>query len=546
MGALDEALAQLRSSPAAAGLGGPASSEMADLGISFCAVGGPLQRRWEQALAELDTCIRPLADGPPVLHEGGGYDGAWLESTSTISTEVLARFVPGVATATLDLHTTHRRDDGLIAYKVSPAGPAFTQIQMVSPLARTVWRHHRLTPQPADWLRGMYETMAGHDAWMRRHRDTRGTGCVEAFCTYDTGHDLSPRFWFIPNRCLHGDPTRFDPDSPLLPLLAPDLTANVVSQRRHLALIAAELGEDPHIWEERADAAAAALFQHCFDADAGTFHDRDPSGHLVRVHSDVLLRVLTCDVGDAALFSDALARHLMRTSGFLSHHGFTSIALDDPRFDADPSRNSWAGPVNMLTQLRAPDAFERHGRIAELVVAHRPLVAALAAAAEFPQCLDGWSGDAGFTSVYSPAILFFLDAVERHFGLMPVPGGGVVVGGMSPTRLEHDASAQAVAYARRSGDVLWEVAADDDRVVVHRDGIRHLAFPRGWRVMIDPDGTPTQVTGMSASPVAGTLALETGEVSLTLVPNERVELSGLRVVRRTNPGFVAPHSGRTP
>ncbi|GAB4004113.1 hypothetical protein GCM10029992_48110 [Glycomyces albus] len=92
---IEEALARLRARDPAesAGVQGTGlGAGLAEQGVGFAAVGGPLERRWHQALAELAQCVRPLGGGAPVLNEGGVYAGAWLESTGTISAEVLARF----------------------------------------------------------------------------------------------------------------------------------------------------------------------------------------------------------------------------------------------------------------------------------------------------------------------------------------------------------------------------------------------------------------------------------------------------------------------
>lgn len=531
---IDDALARLRSRGRLADRDSPVG------GTALVALGGPWESRWQQAVSELAQCIKPLPGSPAVLHEGGAYPGAWLESTSSISAEVLARFDPDTSRDTLALHPRHQRDDGLIAYKVTADGPAYSQIQLVTPPARSVWTLHQLSPQPREWLQGMYEAMARYDGWLRTYRDTRGTGAVEAFCTFDTGHDLSPRFWFVADRCRDDDARFADPELATVPYIAPDLTATTICQRRHLALIAEELGEDPAPWLRGAEEATAALFEHCWDEESGHFFDRDATGRLVRVRSDVLLRVLACEVGGDDFFERSLDRDLMRTSAFLSHHGFTSIAMDDPRFDADHTRNSWAGPVNMLTQLRAPHAFEHHGRVAELALATRPLLQAFALADRFPQCIDGWSGEAGYTTAYSPAILWFLDAVERSFGIQPLPGGAVRVSSLAPTRFGHGAAAEATAYARNHGGVLWELAVDDEQSALHRDGEPLLRFPRGWRVDVGPDGSPRTVVGLTPRAVGGTLHHPGGELALELGPNERVDLSANSVVGRQSRGFTAP------
>jgi hypothetical protein len=542
--AIDDALTRLRARDLVVPVG-PLRDGLADEGVGFAALGGPLEARWDQALVELDSCIRPLAtgDGAAVLTEGPAYPGTWIESTGSISTEVLARFAPLVARATSEQFATYQRDDGLLPYKVVDDGPGFFQIQIVTPFARTVWNQYRLGAlrdgtRDLGRLRRMFDAMTRMDAWLASFRDTRGTGGVEAFGTFDTGHDMSPRFWFVPDRPL-GDATRVDASNPLVPLVAPDLTANVAAQRGYLALIAAELGEDPAPWRAAAAASVEALFAQCFDETDGIFYDRDATGELRRVPSDVVLRVLECEIGDDAFFAAALERYLMHTGKFLSHYGFTSLALDDPRFDADAGRNSWGGPVNFLSLIRAPHAFEYHGRVAELTLTAAPVLAAVALADRFPQCLDPWSGAPGFTDHYSPSILWFLDAIERHAGILPRPDGALWFSGMAPTRLEHGASASAAAYTRTVGGVRFELAADDSRVVVLRDGERLAEFPRGWRLVTDRSGSPVAVVGLAAAPVSGVLALADASHELTLAPNEVVDLA---TGDRTAPGFTPPRA----
>jgi hypothetical protein len=470
------------------------------------------------------------------------YRGSWIESTGTISAEVLTRFAPTVARETFLQFARHQRDDGLIPYKVTADGEAFTQIQIVTPLARSVWNHYLLSGRDRGFLAAMYGAMSRNDTWLAVHRDTRGTGGVEAFCTFDTGHDLSPRFWFAPDRCYRGDAARVDPASPVLPYIAPDLTANIACQRAYLALIAEELGDDPEPWRRKADASLTALWRECWDAADGTFYDRAKDGAPVRIVSDVLLRVLACEVGDDDVFGRALERYLMHTGRFLAHYGFTSLAMDDPRFDHDFRRNSWGGPVNFLALLRAPQAFEAHGRVAELGVASMPVLSAVALADRFPQCLDPWSGEAGFTEVYSPSILWFLDAIERWTGILPRPDGDLWFTCLSPTRLDHGAAARAVASSRTIDGVHFESAADDDEVVVLRDGAVHVRFPRGWRVVTDRSGELRSVVCVAAGAVSGQLRRGTASIPLTLSPNERVDVRGMDVVSRSAPGFVAPHA----
>jgi len=509
-------------------------------GVAFAATGGRLENRWDQAVRELAQCIGSFAGQSPVLSEGGVYHGAWIESTGTINAEVLSRFAPHVTEATHRLFADHLREDGLMPYKVTADGPAFSQVQIVTPLARCVWHHYLLTGRDREYLRTMYDAMTAMDTWLARHRDTRDTGGVEAFCTFDTGHDLSPRFWGVAERCLDGDASRYDDSDPLLPLVAPDLTANVACQRSYLALIAAELGEDAQPWLDRAASSLDALWGECFDEEDHFFYDREGDGGLRRVRSDVLLRVLACEVGDDAFFEDALRRHVLDRRGFLAAAGLTSIALDDPRFDRDASRNSWAGPVNALTMIRSPHAFEHHGRHAELGALALPMIEALAHADRFPQCFDPWTGKPGFTEIYSPAILYFLDSVERSSGILPRPDGTLWLSGLTPTRLNGDARADAVAYRRTHAGVTYELAADDAEVAVWRDGREWLRFRRGWRVIVGADGGVEAVVGLAQTAVAGDLTIDGDSTRLELAGNDSVAVHGDQPGERTSIGVVTP------
>src|SRR5690606_3858260 len=91
------------------------------------------------------------------------------------------------------------------------------------------------------------------------------------------------------------------------------------------------------------------LMTHCYDEQDGLFYDVDRNGQFVRVQSDVLLRVLACEVGDDDFFAEALRSYLLNTRKFFAKYPLTSISMDDPRFDPFSSYNSWAGPTNALT-----------------------------------------------------------------------------------------------------------------------------------------------------------------------------------------------------
>lgn len=535
-------LARLRATDVAARLGSdhPALAEWTASGVAFAAASERLQSRWQQAVGELLDCIRPTDVTGPILHEGGVYHGCWLESTGTINTELMARFLPAIATQTYSAFATHQRDDGLIPYKITQAGPAFAQIQLVTPLARSVWNHYRLNGNDRAFLARMYAAMSRYDDWLARYRNTRDTGGVEAFSTYDTGHDLSARFWHAPDSPFANDPTRCDPDSPILPFIAPDLTANVACQRAYLARIADELGEPAQPWRDKAEASLEALFTQCYDPDDHFFYDRDRNGTLVRVQSDVMLRVLACEVGDDAFFAQALRRYLLNTSKFFAKYPFTSMALDDPRFDPNFGQNSWSGPSNFLSIIRAAHAFEHHGRHVELTWAQLPVLAALFDMESFPQTLSPFTGAAGYTTSYSPSILALLDMVERLCGILPRPDGKLWFTGLVPREVIHKHQDHVTAYRRIVDGHGFELLNDGDTATVFRDGQQLYRFPHGLRLVTDRSGNLTGAIGMVARTVTGTVETQNGPIPISIGPNEMQALQDNHLVSTRAPDLVAP------
>ncbi len=511
-------------------------------GVRFAASSEAMEQQYWRAVRELMTCIKPVdgIDGP-ILQEGGVYLGCWLESTGTINAELLGRFIPSVAARTFSAFAWKQDEEGLFPYKLTADGPAFAQIQLVTPLARSVWNHAATGGNPG-FISGMYPAMVRYDAWLARHRDTLGTGAVEAFCAYDTGHDLSPRFWHMPDSPYRNDPKRWHPDNPVLPLVAPDLTANVYCQRLYLARMAEALGdaEAAQGWRDKAEQTRAALFAQCWDAADGLFYDRDRHGRHIRVQSDVLLRVLACEVGDDAFFAAALERYLLNTRKFFAKYPFTSIALDDPRYDPAYDYNSWAGPTNFLSLIRAPHAFEAHHRHVELTFAMQPTLSALFKAERFAQTLHPFTGRAGYTEAYSPAILCLLDFVERLSGIMPRPDGTLWFTGLTPQQIEHRDIQHATAYGRDVDGTCFELVNSGDTTIAWRNGEMLFRAPRGVRAVTGPAGELRALIGMSASPVSGELEYAGAAIPFSIAANEQLEFSGgtFRSVRA--PGLVPP------
>jgi hypothetical protein len=292
---------------------------------------------------------------------------------------------------------------------------------MVVPIAATAWELVQIT-HDEEFLNVAYKACSRWDAWLRQYRNTRGTGLVEGFCTYDTGHDNSPRWAGIPNRCPDADARKFPP-LPTMPRLCPDLSATAFGGRIALAAMAHALNKPSQAaqWLEDAETIRRLILEKLYSPEDAAFYDLDAENNFVRVRGDVISRVLGEHVldlshaSDRQIFQAVWSRQLHNPKAFWSNFPFPSIALDDPTFVRPIPRNSWGGASQALTALRSPRWMMHYGKSAELHTLMHQWVTAIARSGGFRQQMDPLTGD--FTmadpSGYSPCALVYLDFIRR-------------------------------------------------------------------------------------------------------------------------------------
>lgn len=391
------------------------------------------QRTWDAALSTLAGNVRTLPHyAQPVLIEGAVYPGIWQECGphEGLVYGTLAPFIAqqtGTPSPLQIARNNHmaffalQRPDGQLPAAIKMSDVGYGQIQMVVPIAATAWELSQLTDDD-ELLVTAYTACTRWDAWLRQYRDTRKTGLVEGFCTYDTGHDNSPRWNGIPNRCPDAD-ARKCPDIPSMPRLCPDLSATVYGARMALAHMATALGKgnEASRWHEDAEKIRLLIIEKLYSPEDAAFYDLDAQNKFVRVRSDVVSRVLgehvlhRYDAKDKAIFDAVWTRQIHNPKAFWAPYPLTSIAMDDPTFVRPIPRNSWGGATQALTALRAPRWMAHYGKQAELNHMMQQWCEAISRHTEFRQQMDPQTG--AFTqadpSGYSPAALVFLDYTRR-------------------------------------------------------------------------------------------------------------------------------------
>ena len=158
----------------------------------------------DTALAELikkteALCIENKADfsGIPVLREGAKYDGVWLE-TQPMGGEMYACRDSVTALGNHLIFIKYQRRDGKMPGMISRSYPW----RGVTPhhdwmqgdfFSRSALRMYYLISRDKNYLKLLYDSLCDFDDYLWTYRDTDGDGCLETFCTWDTGDDNNTR-----------------------------------------------------------------------------------------------------------------------------------------------------------------------------------------------------------------------------------------------------------------------------------------------------------------------------------------------------------------
>jgi hypothetical protein len=390
-------------------------------------------KTWDAALTTLAGNIKVMPHfDSPVLQEGSVYRGTWQECGphESLAYAQLAGYVPQIEGKPSPLEVaknTHRaffslqRDDGQLPASVKLRGIDWMMIQMVVPIAATAWEVCQISKDEA-FLAEVYNSCGRWDSWLRRHRDSRGTGLVEAFCTWDTGQDNSPRWTGVSEGCPNGDAKKC-PVGQSVPRLCPDLSATVFGGRVALSAMAKALGKNAEAqkWTDDAERIRALIIEKLWCEEDASFYDVDPDGKFVRIRSVANCRVLGEHVlrpnvtRERKIFQALWERQIHNPKAYWTPYPFPSIAWDDPKFVRPIPRNSWGGASQALTALRTLRWMEHYGKVAEQQVLMQRWCEAVVRAAAFCQQMDPQTGD--FTKPdpggYSPCALAFLHFVKR-------------------------------------------------------------------------------------------------------------------------------------
>lgn len=358
--------------------------------------------------------------GYRLLTAGDTYPGIWLEHNQ--DNLFLVDYDPEAAWDSVRFALDRQRDDGLLSYATLVAGQAaYSHLQSVWPFVRCALEIADKLGRPEADYAAIYRAGCRYDAWLARHRNRSGSGLVEMYCEWDTGHDNDRRVTDggIPHTCPGNEAANM-PDLPVMPILSVDLTAMRYGGLCALAELAGRLGLPADAARHSADAERllATFRKLCFDPVDDFYYDRAPGG-VRKYRTEHITRVFLNRMCPQEEFDRIYTRYFENPEEFMTAFPFPSVSVSDPHFDRACPRNSWGSNSQALTALRAMLWLGHYGRPEERrALLYRWIRALIHPDHRLGQEINPFDGSApaGGRGGYTPTLLLMLLGAREIIG----------------------------------------------------------------------------------------------------------------------------------
>lgn len=524
-----------------------------------------LQRLHDAAVAVLEKNIVQFTPSMKVLVEGSGYMNAWLE-TQPMGGEMYAKRDVQTALNNQVIFMLGQRGDGRLPGMVISRETTLGNGWDKSPPEGHVWMKEAglladfemfqgfCFPEPAwkiyhwmgkdrDYLAKLHASLAAHDAYLWRTRDSNGDGLLESWCVWDTGEDESTRLTtrLAPNRWPFDQPPGTkglpDPGNPehlkiywhkgvtnppqtmdqvMVPFASMDVMAYSYSARATLAAIAAELGSgEENKWRDKAEETRSRLIKGLWDPVQHACYDLDRHGRRLPelIHNN--LRCMWYGIFTREMANAFIKNHLLNPREFWTPVPLVSISVGEPLY-RNAKVNNWSGQPQGLTYQRAIGALERYGYFAEVTMLGQKLLPVLIRnGCKFSQQLDAVTGEPSGPRPdgYGPMALAALEYLTRMHGIhLAVERGQVWWSAVVPV-------GQDFTSTQRWGNHQFRLVCRNGEF----QGFvgEQLAFTctAGVRVVTDLAGKPLEVIGISQETREAKLNVDGRLHSLVVAPN---------------------------
>lgn len=477
-----------------------------------------------------------------VLVEGAGYNNVWLE-TQPMGGYMYGKRDLEVARNNIQIFIDFQREDGrfpgMLGYKNGEITPYYG------------WFQGYCFPMPAfelyfwlnkdkEYLNRLYASLEKFDEFLWKTRDSDGDGCLETWCVWDTGEDMSVRLGEAP----HSWPFDFPPTEVRIgkmkedelkslcsksefdfrkgfpvPMESMDIMSYSYSGRDVLARISKELGNGKEaFWRGGANEVRAKIKSYLWDEKKHACFDRDKDNKVMNTLIHNNLRCMYFGSFDQQMADDFVKYHLMNPAEFLTPMPLPSIAANDPSFRNIPG-NNWSGQPQGLTFQRSITALENYGHFAELTIIGRKFLKVIGDSLKFTQQFDPFTATINNNKDgYGPSILSSLEFISRMYGIHLTRDK--VLWSCLQDENQYD-------YTQKWGDRTFKMTTEGSKTYCYINEKVVFSFSKGIRIISDLSGKIREVAGID-----------------TKVQNVEIEYGGEMFKLTVSPNAVYLFNGR--
>lgn len=481
-----------------------------------------------------------------IMKEGAKYDGVWLE-TQPMGGEMYATRDMEIALNNILIFMQYQRRDGrmpgMITYREPYAGMTVHQDWMQGDFfTHPAMRMYYFIGEDKNYLKLLYESLRDFDGYLWKYRDSDGDGCLETWCTWDTGDDNNTRL--LANEIYSTAYGAWCGEEPpvgrgKLPFESAEYMSYSYAHRIVLAEISdiLENGEGDK-WRKAAESVREKVFEYLWDDKIKAVFDRDCDNNMLYTLTLENLKCMYNGLFSQEMADDFIKYHLINSEEFFTQLPLPNIAANDPLFyvnreynnftpeiaekvykymSGDALDNSWSGPVEGLSVQRSLDALLGYGHHAEASVIGRKWLDNLAKHDKYVQQYNPMTGEPSpGVNGYGPTILSALEYITYLYGIDYVNGELI----FSCSAEDFDSSYEQILFGH-----TYTLKRENGYARVYMDGAEKFGITCGARVTTELDCNVRTVSGMECEPVEISLEIGGKVYKSGLMPNQRLKLT---------------------
>ena len=449
-----------------------------------------------------------------VLVEGAGYTNVWLE-TQPMGGAMYAKRNPEIAKNNqlifMDFQRADGRLPGMISMENGTITPHFGWLQGFC-FPEEALDVYYWTGRDRAYLLKLYYCLAGFDKYLWRNRDSDGDGCLESWCTWDTGDDNSVIYAGAPNEWGYAYPPRQGP----VPMASMDVMSYSYSCRATLAEISVLLHNGQSLnWQKKAKAVKRKIKAYLWDPVKAACYNRDPRHIVIPILLSSNIRCMYYSSFDQQMANAFISKHLLNPAEFWTKMPLPSIAVSDPAFKNLPD-NNWSGQPEGLTFQRAIRALENYGHYAEVGLIGKRLIITLKREQKFTQQYDPFTGKASNSpDGYGPTMLSLLEYVSKMYGVA-YERDNVLWSGLS--------SSSSTSYTQIIKGNRYTLKTDRGKMTAFINDQMILTCSAGARLITNLSGKRLSVIGIDSTKTNVLITYHSKNYRFALKPNEKHNL----------------------